>query len=253
MGYIPEELKQGEEFSLWESKFGMQVIKEIQAESGLIIFGMQYQNDTDLAKGNIFKPDQFRYYRDYNIDYNTGKVTVKVEIDEKMEEREVSVYMGVDLAISTKTSADFFVIYVVGVDSDRNIFCLDFYKDRISFDKQVNKIIEYGEVKFPMALRIAVESVAYQEAMLQELKRNSSLPIISLRTSTDKVTRATRRSALFEQGKVYLRENMQEFEEMLLLFPEVEHDDLFDAWEFAVTASDKKGGVKVGSRTGFYV
>ena len=251
--YVRSNIKNGEEFSLWEDKFNLEQLQEIKGESGLIIFGMQYQNDTELAKGNIFKPEHFRYYIDYRVDYESSKVYVKVADEENIVTKEVKVYIGVDLAISKKTSADYFVLFVIGLDDEGNIYCLDYIKDRLSFDKQVNTILMYGETKYPMALRIGVESVAYQEAMLQELRRQSSLPIQSLKTSTDKVTRATRRSSLFEQGKVYLRDDMKEFEEMLLLFPEVAHDDLFDGFEFAVTVSDKKGMVKVGNRAGLYI
>lgn len=253
VGFIPEDIKNGEEFSLWEDKFNLPQLKEIQGESGLIIFGMQYQNDTEMAKGNIFKPEYFRHYVDYKIDYDSGKAYVRVATEEEIETREVKIFIGVDLAISKKTSADYFVIFVIGVDTEGNIYCIEYLKDRMSFDKQVNTILMYGEIKYPMAMRIGVESVAYQEAMLQELKRQSSLPIQAIKTSTDKVTRATRRSSLFEQGKVYFRDDMQEFEEMLLLFPEVEHDDIFDGFEFAVTVSDKRGSVRVGSRNNFYV
>lgn len=253
MNHIPFDTKNGDEFSLWESKFSKKILKDIQGESGLIIFGMQYQNDTELAKGNIFKPQYFQYFLEHRIDYNNDKVFIKINTENGVEEKRVIPYIGVDLAISQKTSADYFSLFVIGVDSDNNIYCLEYVKDRMSFDKQLNTIIMYGETKYPMCTRIGVESVAYQEAMLQELRRNSSLPIIGIHTSKDKVTRATRRSALFETYKVYFNQNMKEFEEMLLLFPEVKNDDLFDSWEFAVTVAEKKGGAKVRDRENFYV
>lgn len=253
LGFVKADISHGEEFSLWESKFSMAGLIEIRKEAGLISFGMQYQNDTELAKGNIFKPEYFRYYKGYRIDYDNNKAYVEVEEEEGIIEKEVSIYMGIDLAISQKTSADFFVIAVIGVDRDNNIYCIEFFKDRLSFDSQINKILYYGESKYPMVVRVGIESVAYQEALLQEVRRNSTLPIISLRTSVDKVTRATRRSALFENHRVFFKDDMQEFEEMLLLFPEVEHDDLFDGWEFAVSANDSKGGIRIRDRRSFFV
>ena len=50
----------GEEKSLWEEKFTLERLKQIRADSGKIIFNMQYQNDTELAKGKIFKAKYFR-------------------------------------------------------------------------------------------------------------------------------------------------------------------------------------------------
>ena len=252
-GFVDEDLKTGDEFPLWADKFDLETLIKIRSESGLIIFGMQYQNDTELAKGNIFKPQYFKYYDEYEVDYQRDRAYVTVSTEEGKDKREVSIYMGVDLAISQKQSADYFVLFVIGVDKDNNIYNIEYVKDRLSFDAQLNTILRYGEVKYPMVKRIGVESVAYQEAMLNELRRNSQLPIQSIKTNRDKVTRATRRSALFENGKVFFRDNQQEFEEMLLLFPEVEHDDLFDGWEFAVTVSDKKNNIRVKTRDTYYI
>ena len=44
----------GTERALWEEKFSLEKLKAIKAESGTVIFNMQYQNDTVLAKGKIF-------------------------------------------------------------------------------------------------------------------------------------------------------------------------------------------------------
>lgn len=40
----------GEKRSLWEDKFSLKRLEEIAKQSGKIIFNMQYQNDTELAK-----------------------------------------------------------------------------------------------------------------------------------------------------------------------------------------------------------
>lgn len=254
MGFIPEDVEHGGEFSLWEDKFDLETIRKIKAESGLIIFGMQYQNSTEMAKGNIFKPEHFRYYKRFEVNYKMEKVFVYVDTEQGVEAREVRVYMGVDLAISQRETADYFVLFVIGVDSEGNIYNLEYVKERMSFDKQINTILRYAEDKYPMVMRVGIEAVAYQEAMIQEVRRQSTIPVKSIKTSKDKVTRATRRSALFENGRVYLREGAsEEFEEMLLLFPEVEHDDLFDGWEFAVTVSDKKGSISAGSRDKLFI
>lgn len=232
--------KDGEEVSLWEDKFDLETLKKIRAESGTIIFGMQYQNNVDLAKGDVFRADYFRYYDGY--EHKDNQIIVSVKNDEgEVKKKPVKVYFGIDLAISQKDSADYFVIFVIGKDNEGNIYCLDYYRGKLTFDNQFNKIMEYAR-KYPMVERIGIETVAYQMAMAQELRRNTSLPIINIKTNRDKVSRAFRRSALFENGKVYFRENMREFEEELLLFSrdgEHEHDDLFDGFDFAITVQEQ--------------
>lgn len=254
-GLVDKDLAEGEEFSLWEDKFDIETLKKIKSESGSIIFSMQYQNDTELAKGNIFKPQYFKYYESYEIDYDSNKAYVYVVNDvagEKVK-KEVEIYMGVDLAISESQSADYFCLFVIGLDKDGYLYGIDTVVDKLSFNNQLNTILTYGEVKYPMVMRIGVEAVAYQNAMVGELRRVSSLPILAIKTNKDKVTRATRRSALFENGKMYLHPSMHSFEEMLLLFPAVEHDDMFDGWELAVTSSDKRGKVGIGDRSSLYI
>lgn len=252
-GYISEDIDIGEEFSLWESKFDKKTLLKKKSESGSIIFAMQYQNDVELAKGSIFKSKYFKYYDGYEIDYKRNKAYVNVVENGQKMIREVKVYFGVDLAISQKETADYFVIAVVGVDKNYNFYLLDYVKERLSFDAQMNKIIKYGESKFPMVERVGVEAVAYQMAMVQELRRSSSLPIIALKTTTDKISRAMRRSALFENGKIFFKTDMLDMEECLLLFPEVEHDDLFDGLEFAVTVAEQSKNIRAVSRDGFYI
>lgn len=249
-------IKGGKEVSLWEEKWSVQKLKGIMAESGKIIFNMQYQNDTELAKGKIFKAKYFKYYEEYKIDYDFQKAKVKVKNADGIENWiPVRVYFGCDLAISEKETDknDYFVLMVVGVDADRNVYVLEYIKERLSFNAQLNAVISYGRDKYPMVERIGVETVAYQKSLAQELRRLSLLPIININTSKDKVTRAMRRSANFENGKVWFREGMDDLEECLLLFPEVEHDDLFDGLDFACAMADANAEVIVHNRDDYYV
>ena len=245
----------GQEVSLWEDKFSIDKLKDIRRESGSIIFAMQYQNDVEMAKGNIFKPHYFKYYSEWTYTNNGEDIAVKYtdEVTGVSEWRIVKVYIGVDLAISQKQDADYTVIMVIGRDSEGNIYILDYLKDRLTFNNQLMSIINYAEKKFPMVERIGVEDVAYQKSMIQELQRGTVLPVKAIRTVSDKVSRAQRRSALFENGKVFFRENMRDLEECLLLFPDVEHDDLFDGVDLAISTIDDTNKVRILDRSAFRI
>jgi predicted phage terminase large subunit-like protein len=142
---------------------------------------------------------------------------------------------------------------MIGVDEDKNVYVLEYVKERSSFNEQLNTIIQYGRNKYPMVERVGVETVSYQKALAQELRRLSLLPIININTSKDKVTRAMRRSANFENGKVFFREGMDDLEECLLLFPEVDHDDLFDGLDFAMNMADAGNEIRVLERKDFRI
>ena len=249
-------VKDGQEYSLWESKFSLEKLRSIREEAGLIIFNMQYQNNTELAKGKIFKYKYFKHFEEYDIDYDLNRVRVKV-LDSQGVPYWISVriYMGADLAISEDETSnnDYFVLTVIGVDKNKNVYVLDYLKERLTFNAQLNAILDYGKNKFPMVERIGVETVQYQKSLAQEIRRLSLLPVINIQTSKDKVTRAMRRSALFENGKVWFRIGMDDLEECLLLFPEVDHDDLFDGLDFALTVADQGNSVRVLNKEDFNI
>lgn len=249
-------IKDGQEYSLWESKFSLEKLRSIREEAGLIIFNMQYQNNTELAKGKIFKYKYFKHFEEYEVDYDLNRVRVKVLDSQGVPYWiPVRIYMGADLAISEDETSnnDYFVLTVIGVDKNKNVYVLDYLKERLTFNAQLNAILDYGKNKFPMVERIGVETVQYQKSLAQEIRRLSLLPVINIQTSKDKVTRAMRRSALFENGKVWFRIGMDDLEECLLLFPEVDHDDLFDGLDFALTVADQGNSVRVLNREDFNI
>lgn len=249
-------VKDGKEYSLWESKFSLEKLRSIREEAGLIIFNMQYQNNTELAKGKIFKYKYFKHFEEYEVDYDLNRVRVKVLDSQGVPYWiPVRIYMGADLAISEDETSnnDYFVLTVIGVDKNKNVYVLDYLKERLTFNAQLNAILDYGKNKFPMVERIGVETVQYQKSLAQEIRRLSLLPVVNIQTSKDKVTRAMRRSALFENGKVWFRIGMDDLEECLLLFPEVDHDDLFDGLDFALTVADQGNSVRVLNREDFNI
>ena len=246
----------GQEVSLWSGKFSIERLRQIRTESGKIIFNMQYQNDTELAKGRIFKAQYFRYYEEYKIDYDFQTAKIRIKDMEGIDHWiTVRVYMGADLAISEEENSknDYFALMIIGVDDNKNVYVLDYVKERFTFNAQLTTTISYGRDKYPMVERVGVETNQYQKAMAQELRRLSLLPVININTTKDKVTRAMRRSANFENHKVYFREGMDDLEECLLLFPEVEHDDLFDALDHAMTIADAGNEIRVLSRADFTI
>lgn len=249
-------VKDGQEYSLWESKFSLEKLRSIREEAGLIIFNMQYQNNTELAKGKIFKYKYFKHFEEYEVDYDLNRVRVKVLDSQGVPYWiPVRIYMGADLAISEDETSnnDYFVLTVIGVDKNKNVYVLDYLKERLTFNAQLNAILDYGKNKFPMVERIGVETVQYQKSLAQEIRRLSLLPVVNIQTSKDKVTRAMRRSALFENGKVWFRIGMDDLEECLLLFPEVDHDDLFDGLDFTLTVADQGNSVRVLNRDDFNI
>ena len=199
----------------WPEKFSMRWLERRRTNMGTILFNSQYQNDVEAMKGRIFRADWLRYY--------------------DKEPEGLRIYQGVDLAISRKETADYFAVVTIGVDPHQNVYVLDALQRRLSF-RQQTELISAKHEAYQSAL-VLVESNAYQQAQIDELRRTTRVPVREIKTVKDKVTRFLKLSAKFEAGQVLLRREQTDLIEQLLLAPEGAHDDLLDALEFAISGA----------------
>ena len=215
----------GDGGALWPERFSLGRLDEVRGEMGEVAFACQFMNDPRGGDAGVFKEEWFQFYETLPMEEGVcglGPASLRV-------------FQGVDLAISQSDSADYFAVVTVGVDRDHNVFVLDTFRGRLSFEKQVQKVRDLAGRFHPV--RIAVESNAYQDVLSSELVRTAGLPVRRVRQRRDKFTRAMRLSPQFENGKVFLKRSMTELLAELQLFPRGGHDDLFDALEMAVSES----------------
>jgi len=140
----------------------------------------------------------------------------------------VQITMGVDLAISTKEEADFTAIAVLGKLRDGETVILDVFRFKGSFHQQQQEIKRMAAKWSPRI--IAIETVQYQAAVVQELMRTTSLPVIGVTPDKDKVTRMLPVLSRYEHGHLYHAQGLNnDYEAELLAFPYGKHDDMVDA------------------------
>lgn len=200
--------------SIWPNKMPMEWLEKKRKAMGTAIFNTQYQNDTTMMVGKIFKHEWFKYYD---------------SLPEKL-----FIVQGIDLAIAQKNTSDYFCIATVGKDEFGRVYLIDLYKERLTFLQQAMKIIEKNNQFRPR--RVFIEANAYQSAQSQLLQVISNVPVKPVITLRDKVTRAWTLSSKFENGNVFFPKwGVQELTDNLILFPDCEHDDDFDALEIAVS------------------
>lgn len=204
--------------SPWPDKYPAKWFAKKRKQSGIIIFNAQYQCDTEAMKGEIFQYDDCQMIEDDKIPNN------------------LRIYMGVDLAISEKEINDKFAIVIVGKDLASNYYVLDHYESHLRFGRQTSKIVEYYNKWEP--IRCAIETNAYQLAQYQTLKDDDKdIRLKPVNQDKDKISRAWKLSAVFEDKRMFFRKNMALFVEHLVLFPSFRYKDLFDALDLAVKAS----------------
>ena len=151
------------------------------------------------------------------------------------------VYLGVDLAISTKAEADYTAVVALSRAEDGTIYVLDVNRTRADF-ASVLRFIEMMAEKWKPTM-IGIEQVQYQAAVVQELMRRTKLPIRGIRPDRDKITRFGPLEARYEQGQVVHAEGLPPYwQDELLSFPVGRHDDVVDAMAYAWQVCGQRKG-----------
>lgn len=237
--------------SIWPKKFSVKFYQKQRAKFGTVQFRLLYQGDPTGLEGDIFKREWFKYYGS-GLDPNGNETLIKKVPDD------ASYFIAVDPAISQKASADYFVAAVVARDKDGNYYVVDVLRTKLEAYQQRETLKKLYQEKYPQTLWMLIETVAYQQALFQDLLREG-IPVRSYKPKAgkDKEMRARSSSALFEGGKIYLPAQadwLTTFEDEFTSFPKGDKDDQVDAIsmlleEVALMASLKPVTYRVGFGT----
>ncbi len=215
-------------------------------EIGSYLYSQEYEAQFVEQTGGLFKPEWFKYYKknvyeDYDAKgYLESKVMYLFD-NKQVNHNDLRIISTVDLATSTKESADFTVVCTIGVDKNQNIFVLDLVRQKLEAP-DVLKLLEVVYDKWTPSL-IGIESAGYQLSFVQMAKRQTSLPIVKLKADKDKFSRALPLSAKMESGIVYYPVDSMwysDLEKEMLQFPAGEHDDQVDALAYGILQTSSR-------------
>ncbi len=200
--------------ALWPERYPLEALNNIRASIGSRSFESLYQGSPTQAEGAVFRRDWWRYY--------------------KIKPVFKQIIHSWDTAFKTKSSSDYSVLTVWGVTAT-GYYLLDVIRQRLELPDLKRTAILAAQRDKPSA--IYIEDAASGQSLIQELRRETSLPIIPKRVDSDKVVRAYAVTPLIEAGRVYLPESapwLLEFIEELSAFPNGEHDDEVDSLTLAL-------------------
>lgn len=164
IGFEDKRKKEGE--LLWPDKFPAKVLDTLKKSLGSLGYAAQFQQSPVPAGGETFRDKWFRYF-DIQGEYYA------LETDDGI--RHVAIkdcwrFTVVDLAISTKQSADYTVIQTYDVTPKNELLLIDQVRGHFGNPEQQKHIrLTYLRLR-PQFVQI--ESVAYQLALIQQLRDN---------------------------------------------------------------------------------
>lgn len=164
-------------------------------------------------------------------------------IDELVNNKNLAISIGADLAISKKTTADYFAICCIARDIKTGfVYVLDIKRDRLSFQQQKDLIKSFANkwnrpnIGWPEPV-IGIENVGYQQALVEEVGREVGYAVYGIPSITDKIARFAPLEAKYELKHVFHVDGLPlSFENELCSFPEGANDDYEDALEKAYKA-----------------
>jgi predicted phage terminase large subunit-like protein len=212
--------------ALWPERYSIEDLETTRRSVGSYWWSSQYQQRPAPAGGGLFKREWFRTYSDIGRAYRLGDSTV-----EKARCRRFST---VDLAVSTRTTADYTVIATWAVTPKNDLLLIDLDRRRLEAPDIVPALRAAFDRHRPMF--IGIERTGFQLGIVQEARR-SGLPIRELTADADKVSRAYPAAARMEGGQVAWPVKASwrpDLEAELVGFPNGRHDDIVDTLSYAV-------------------
>lgn len=195
--------------ALWPERYPVKDLEQIKASIGSRDFTALYQGSPTEAEGNIFKREWWRYYR----------------------ERPVfkQIIQSWDTAFGKGEASDYSVCQTWG-ETDNGYYLLDVWRERVEFPELKKIARMMYERDRPNVM--LVEDKASGQSLIQELQRETTIPVKPIDVDKDKVARANAVTPLIEAGRVYLPEYAQwlhNYIEELSAFPIGTYDDQVDA------------------------
>ena len=216
----------------------------IKRKDGSPTWEGMYPNEEALKEKEIKVRSKSTWLREYLLTPmpEDAQVVKILHYYTELPTKFLNIAIGIDLAISKKTTADYTGIVVAAEDDKGKIYFLKAKRGRFNFNEAMEEAFNiytgFRETYPNVSIKIGFESVAYQKAAIEEFERRYRITPQQVLPLTDKRAKLDSVSWQFENGLALLPEeisgDMEVLENEILYFGVEEHDDLMDAGIIAV-------------------
>ena len=194
-----------------------------------------YQQRPSAAGGNLFKRADWRFWRYTHDPHAVGEVVRLGDTDVSRDLRDATRFITVDLAVSTRTSADYTVASAWGLLPGGELLLLDRVRDRVDDAGHWDLIAPLRDRWLGPYDTVYVESRMFGTTLVYAAGQ-AGWPIQELQADVDKLTRALPGADLVRQHRVFLPAGAPWLDDWLdehADFPNVAHDDQVDTTAYA--------------------
>ena len=227
---------------LWSSYFSKEKLADIRRrfeDVGLAHkFAQEYLNEARDLENAKFKTERLEYY-DHEFESREGYAYLVNSKDAVP----INVYIGVDLAYEANESSDFQDIMVIGIDSNRNIYVIDYMREHMPLYDMPEQIMEYAREYAPVK-RVNVEMVGAQGIIKDAVNKMSGTerkvaPGIALGVRPPSGIKKEDRlesllAPLVNRGKMFIKRMHTHLVDEMFQFPKGKNDDVLDGLWYAV-------------------
>lgn len=157
--------------ALWPDRYDKERLERRKNEIGVLRFQREFccialSDETSLFPGWLFKGEKVEMFN----------ATLGMPLKYWQEAGIVGTFMGVDIALSAQASADYFVVWCMGLDKFGNRYILDIDRQRgLPYQEQLSHINRIAR-KYQCGL-VYIEANQMQSVWGDELIRTTDLPI----------------------------------------------------------------------------
>lgn len=211
--------------ALWPECYPVEELQVIKKSVGARDFTALYQQRPSAMEGAIFKRSDWQYYKPLDLGPKAMAEAFGCN----------RIIQAWDTAFKAKEQSDYSVCVTVGVAGNR-YYVLDVWRDRVEFPDLKRMLVAMAD-KWG-STSICVEDAASGQSLIQEMRRNTRLPINAIKVDRDKVTRAHAVTPTHEAQLIYIPSGgdwVADFVDECAAFPNSAHDDQVDAFCHAMT------------------
>lgn len=217
---------------LWPERYPEPELLKLKYSVGAFWWAAEYQGSPRPEGGGIFKEGQFQYFN-----------------PEDFDELKLSRYIQQwDTAFEKKAINDRSACITMA-EGKEGYYVLDLWVGRPEFPELEDAVkTQYGKW---VPDRIRIEKAASGRSILQQLRRDTKLPIVEVAVVDDKVIRANSVSGIVEAARVFLPARapwLSEFINEVCGFPSATHDDITDAFVYALMYFKPRRRARLGRR-----